>query len=96
MNNNPTFCKYCGRQLNPNSKFCPSCGKTAKGRKGLIAGISIMSVLLAAAVIVIIVLATKKDNNKISSDPYKEEYVVEPELQKLFGEDDDDIRSDYE
>ena len=95
MNNNPTFCKYCGRQLNPNSKFCPSCGKTAKGRKGLIAGISIMSVLLAAAVIVIIVLATKKDNNKISSDPYKEEYVVKPELQKLFGEDDDDIRSDY-
>ena len=95
MNNNPMFCKYCGRQLNPGSKFCPSCGKTSKGRKGLIAGISIMSVLLVAATVVIIILATGKKNDRIKGEPYTEEYIVEPELSKLFGEDDEAIQSDY-
>lgn len=94
MNNNPIFCRYCGRQLNQTSKFCPSCGKTVKSRKGLIAGIVFLSVLLAAAVTVIIILSGKK-SDKENIEPYTEEYIVEPELQELFADDDEYIDEDY-
>ena len=101
MKNGPMFCKYCGRQLKPNSKFCPSCGKKAKSRTGLAVGLTLGSVLLVSALIIIFALASKKDDKKktdvdgkdlVSFDFNKEDKA----LDSVFSEYEDVVQSEYE
>ncbi|MBR1674665.1 MAG: hypothetical protein IJ703_06885 [Eubacterium sp.] len=101
MKNGPMFCKYCGRQLNPNSKFCPSCGKKSNSKTGLAVGLTLGSVLLISAVIIIFALASKKDDKKSGNVDGKDLVAFgftkeDQELDKEYDAYNDEVESEYE
>lgn len=50
------FCKFCGRELEPEEKQCPDCGKTVGGSDGWKIAVIILSALILGTVLVLAVL----------------------------------------